>query len=96
MAEQAQVSVGTLPDRDREAAPLPALLGADSADPAVAPEEKLRQVAERVGLEWLRQAVEDAEQLARPEEDSYFNLPPIPSCAARSRAAGRGKSMVSC
>jgi TnpA family transposase len=43
-------------------------------DPAADPAEKLRRVDERVGLDRLRRAVEEAERMGRPEDDNYFDL----------------------
>jgi TnpA family transposase len=49
-------------------------LGRILLEPETEADAKLRQVEQRIGLERLRRAVEDAERLARPEDDSYFDL----------------------
>ena len=49
-------------------------LGRILLEPELEADAKLRRVEECIGLERLRRAVEDAERLARPEDDSYFDL----------------------
>lgn len=49
-------------------------LGRILLDPESQPDDKIREVDQRIGLDRLRAAVEAAERLARPEDDSYFDL----------------------
>ncbi len=49
-------------------------LGRILLDPDADPARKLALVDERIGPERLRAAIEDAERIARPEDDHYFDL----------------------
>ncbi len=49
-------------------------LGRILLDPDADPARKLQLVDERIGPERLRAAIEDAERIARPEDDHYFDL----------------------